>query len=99
VWGVGEVDRGFSERKLGKGITFDMEIMKISNKKKKKEMSFKKNEYRLLSHRTWVLFSAPMWQHSTICNYSSRGSITLFWPLWVLHTCGEPSYNQENRKT
>jgi hypothetical protein len=23
VWGVGEVDRGFSERKLGKGITFE----------------------------------------------------------------------------
>jgi hypothetical protein len=26
-------DRGFSEGKLGKGITFEMEIKKISNKK------------------------------------------------------------------
>jgi hypothetical protein len=29
---VGE-NRGFSERKIGKGITFEMQIKKISNKK------------------------------------------------------------------
>ena len=27
-------DRGFSKRKLGKGITFEMYIKKISNKKR-----------------------------------------------------------------
>jgi hypothetical protein len=32
--GEGEVDRGFSERKPGKGITFEMQIKKISNKKR-----------------------------------------------------------------
>jgi hypothetical protein len=31
--GEGEWDRGFLERKLGKGITFEMLIKKISNKK------------------------------------------------------------------
>jgi hypothetical protein len=30
----GEGDRAFSEGKLGKGITFEMQIKKISNKKK-----------------------------------------------------------------
>jgi hypothetical protein len=33
-WGAGGGDRGFSEKKLGKGITFAMQIKKISNKKK-----------------------------------------------------------------
>ena len=33
-WGAGGGgDRGFSEGKLGKGITFEMKIKKISNKK------------------------------------------------------------------
>jgi hypothetical protein len=31
-----EEDRGFSEGKLGKGITFEMQIRKISNKKNQK---------------------------------------------------------------
>jgi hypothetical protein len=30
-WGV---DRGFSERKLGEGITFEMKVKKIFNKKR-----------------------------------------------------------------
>jgi hypothetical protein len=35
-WGAGggAGDRGFSEGKLGKAITFEMQIKKISNKKK-----------------------------------------------------------------
>jgi hypothetical protein len=35
IWGAGGKgrDRGFSEGKLGKGITFEMYIKKISNKK------------------------------------------------------------------
>ena len=31
-------DRGFLERKLGKGITFEMEIKKIPNKKEKQDI-------------------------------------------------------------
>jgi hypothetical protein len=31
-------DRGFSEGKSGKGIAFEMQIKKISNKKRKKKM-------------------------------------------------------------
>ena len=31
--GEGRGDRGFLEGKIGKGITFEMEIKKISNKK------------------------------------------------------------------
>jgi hypothetical protein len=31
-WGRGRGDRGFSEGKLGKGITFKMYIKKICNK-------------------------------------------------------------------
>jgi hypothetical protein len=31
--GEGRGERGFSERKPGKGITFEMQIKKISNKK------------------------------------------------------------------
>ena len=39
--GEGEEDRGFSERKPGKGITFEMQIKRISNKKKE---HFRKKE-------------------------------------------------------
>ena len=35
--GKGEEDRGFSEWKLGKGITFEMQINNISNKNNKKK--------------------------------------------------------------
>jgi hypothetical protein len=37
VWGAegGGMDRGVLEGKLGKGITFEMQIKKISNKKEK----------------------------------------------------------------
>jgi hypothetical protein len=39
-WGVGGGgDRGFSEGKLGKGITFEMLIKKISKKKRKKKVN------------------------------------------------------------
>ena len=31
-------------------------------------------------------FSSQPQRLSAICNYSSRGSNTLFWPLWALHT-------------
>ena len=37
VWGG---NRGFSERKLGTCITFEMEIKKISNKKRRKKIFF-----------------------------------------------------------
>jgi hypothetical protein len=36
--GEGGRDRGFLEGKIGKGITFEMEIKKIDNKKKEKEV-------------------------------------------------------------
>jgi hypothetical protein len=36
--GEGIGDRGFLERKLGKGITFEMEIKKIPNKKEKQDI-------------------------------------------------------------
>jgi hypothetical protein len=35
--GEGRRDRGFLEGKLGKGITFEIKMKKISNKKKRKE--------------------------------------------------------------
>jgi hypothetical protein len=44
-WGAGGGDRGFSEGKLGKGITFEMQIKKTSNFKKlqKKKEKIKSN--------------------------------------------------------
>jgi hypothetical protein len=36
-WGAGGGDREFLEGKLGKGITFEMQIKKISKKKREKE--------------------------------------------------------------
>jgi hypothetical protein len=41
--GEGGGNRGFSEEKLGKGITFEMKIKKIS-KKKEKSYTFKENK-------------------------------------------------------
>jgi hypothetical protein len=40
VWGGGQGGgyRGLSERKLGKGITFEMYVKKISNKNNKKNI-------------------------------------------------------------
>lgn len=34
---------------------------------------------------TQVQLLASMWQFTPICNFSPRGSVSLFWPLWVLH--------------
>jgi hypothetical protein len=35
-----------------------------------------------------VLFPAPTRQLTTLCNFSSRGSNTLFWPPLSFQTCG-----------
>ena len=47
----------------------------------------------------WVQFPAPMWQHTTICNSSSRGCDTLFWPLRALHARGAQTFMQANTHT
>jgi hypothetical protein len=40
-------DTGFSEGKRGKGITFEMQIKNISNKRRNREESFGKQELHL----------------------------------------------------
>lgn len=36
----------------------------------------------------WSLIPTPTRQLTNICNYSSKKSNSLFWPLWVLHAHG-----------
>lgn len=38
-------------------------------------------EHQLLFHRILVPLSAPTWQHTTVFNYSSRGSDAFLWIL------------------
>jgi hypothetical protein len=41
-------------------------------------------------------YSAPTWRFTSVCNFSSRESITLFWPPWVLQAYGTHTYMQTN---
>jgi hypothetical protein len=39
----------------------------------------------------------PIWRLTTTFNSSSRGSNSLFWPLWELHTCESLSSMQSKK--
>lgn len=42
----------------------------------------------------WVRVPASTWWLTTTFNFSSKGYNGLFWPPWVLHTCGTQIYRQ-----
>jgi hypothetical protein len=59
--------------------------MMVSSKNVPREAGEMTQQLRALAvlPENWVQVSALTWQPTAICNYSSRGSDTLFWLLYA----------------